>query len=211
MSRSGVRDVRDAQEYSAQYFAGRKAMREANGPPQVGAGGSCTPRSTSLARTGPGGKGGPCDTDPGCDYPSECGGTILGFHSFNVAGFPFPGVAAGTLLAMPEIGVNSGKECNYKARQMFWEGRDALNGFVVVPTMLSSAVIAGRQQLASTAVANAITSSVFALTCTPLPINWEAFQNTEQLNLTLTFQTYLGAVSSIEMLGVFWGDGTGTR
>ena len=203
-----LRDNVDAAEYMDKYFA---AIREGRGAPSVGgvprmgasSGGACAPRHTSLARDVP------CTSAPGCDQPAECGGDILGFHSFGVAGFPFAGAVAGTVAASPDLQVNSGHACTYKARKFFFEARDMANNFVVSPALLLSAVVAGEQQLTSSDVANGITNSVFALTCEPLPVAWRRFTNTTQQNLILRVGSYTGVAETLHIAGVMWGDGLG--
>lgn len=131
---------------------------------------------------------------------------MLGFNTiageapdFPVAGGA-PGINEGSVI------VSSGNAGTYKAVKFFFEARDSAAGFAVVPALLTSATISGCEQLVGTGGEFGITSAVFALTCEPLPINWDAWQDSGQQRLTLRFGNFLAAQVEIEVFGVFWGD-----
>lgn len=141
------------------------------------------------------------------EAPSDCGGDILGFNSLAAATFPIASVAARTVVTnATALTVGSGNADAYKAREFFFEGRDGAAGFGVIPSLLISAEISGNQQLVSSAAANGIPSSVFALTNEPLPVKWRKFANTGQQQLLLTFGIYLAAGVQADFFGVMWGD-----
>ncbi len=208
----GVRDCVDAREAAARYFAdckeGAKNPRVGMHPsrsPKVGQGTAapgCTPRQSERQRLLEACQAG----DENCDYPPDCGGDILGFHSLGVAAFPVAGAVAPAITASPVLQVNSGHACAFRPRKFFFEARDQAAGFVVVASLLTSVVIAGNQQLTSNLVGNAITSAVFALTCEPLPVGWRKFKNTPQQNLELTFGNFQAVAVTTQYFGVAWGD-----
>jgi hypothetical protein len=92
---------------------------------------------------------------------------------------------------------------------MFFEGRDAANALAVVaPTILSSAIIAGQEQLLSTAAGTGLSSAVFGLTSAPLPIGWDAWSTNAQQTLTMIYGNVQAAAVTLEIFGIFWGQGS---
>lgn len=140
------------------------------------------------------------------EVPSDCGGDILGFNSLTIAGFPTLAVAARTIVPSVNLFVGSGNADAYKPRELFFEARNPVAGFGVIPSLLISAIIAGDQQLVSGVPANGIPSSVFALTNEPLPVKWRKFANTGNQQLALIFGIYLAAPAQADFFGCMWGD-----
>jgi len=146
--------------------------------------------------------------DPSCSYEQPCSADLLGFNTLFDGGFPItdpaplPGPVA--VNADPFV-VTSDTADKYIPRFFFWEGRDANDSFEVLATLLVDARIGPSQQLVSAGTARGITSSVFALTNTPLPVSWNAFRNVDGQTLNLTFGAFIPG-SNTQVFGVFWGD-----
>lgn len=204
-----IRDIVDARGASDMFFSKQAEHVRKHGPvsPSVGAG-RRYPRTgqTSAGGYGNGGCVSPRVDDPRCtDQPDACGATILGFNSlFGVTAngvFPLAGANA-----TAGITVNAGNAGKYRARELFWEARDAASGFAVAPSLLTSALISGSEQLSGTGAAFGITSAVFALTNEPLVVNWTSWSNSGQQQLTMQYVNYLAAGVTLQIFGVFWGD-----
>ena len=230
----GIRDIKDAREASDKFAAIRR-MAQAGKFPQVGGPGRgryprtgaqmpATSMSTAAGPDGGGGGGGrqggtglscggsPLSNSSGrvddsdCFTNNLCHASILGFNTLegDTNDFPLAGgvgtVAEGSLI------VSSGNAGSYRGTHLFWEGRDSAAGYAVVPTLLTSAVISGSEQLVGSGGEFGITSAVFALTCEPLPINWCPWQDSGQQRLTMRFGNFLAALVETEIFGVFWGD-----
>lgn len=203
-----IRDIADARGMSEMFFRKQAEHVRKHGPvaPSVGA--------RRYPRTGQGSAAGfpngacasPRVDDPRCtDQPKNCGSTILGFNSLfgTTANGVFPLAGAN---ATAGILINAGNAGKYRARELFWEARDAAAAFAAVPSLLTSALISGSEQLSGTGAAFGITSAVFALTNEPLPVNWNGWSNSGQQQLTLQFVNYLAAGVTIQVFGCFWGD-----
>jgi hypothetical protein len=196
----GIRDIADAREASALFFASQQEHVKKHGPVAGG----------RYPRAGQSGYPGGCATprtDPAkCRAPgtgNECG-SILGFNSVfgTVQAGVFPLVGGNTSATLR---IDSGNASRFRGESVFFECRDAAAGFGVVPGLLISAFISGAEQLVGTGNPFGITSAVFALTNEPLPINnWE-WENSGQQQLDLQFTNFLAAGVTIQVFGVFWG------
>jgi len=145
--------------------------------------------------------------DPACQFPSDCGGDLLGFNTLTVAAFPIGVPAPGAVISQGTINIGSQTADKFKPRYLFWEGRDVSQGFAVVPSLLVSSFVGPAQQTIGSGPFNSITSAVFALTNTPLPIGWDAFRNIEGQTLVINFGNFLPAVgTSVQFFGCIWGD-----
>lgn len=140
-----------------------------------------------------------------CDEAPYCGGDILGFNTLVNANFPIPGPVAPAVVANAVLNVTSETADVYQPRAIFFEFRDALQAFAVVPGLLLNAVIGPAQQTIGGQNQNGITSAVFALTNTPLPVGWDAFRQVGGQTLDLTFGNFLPGTST-EVFGALWGD-----
>jgi len=140
-----------------------------------------------------------------CDEAPYCGGDILGFNTLEAANFPLLGPVAPIAATAAAINVSSETADVYQPRALFYEFRDVEQNFAVVPGLLQDARIGPAQQTIGGALANGITSAVFALTNTPLPVGWDAFRNVGGQTLQLTFANFL-AGTNVQVFGVLWGD-----
>jgi len=219
----GIRDVKDAREASDKFAAIRR-MQQAGKFPQVGGPGRGRyPRTGAQAPgTSAGGNGAPtgggsCGGSPlsntsgrtddaRCFTDNACHASILGFNTLEGDTSDFPLLGGAGTVAEGSLIVSSGNAGSYRGTHLFWEGRDSAAGFAVVPTLLTSAVISGSEQLVGSGGEFGITSAVFALTCEPLPINWCAWQDSGQQRLTMRFGNFLAVAVETEIFGVFWGD-----
>ena len=227
----GIRDIKDAREASDRFAAIRR-MAQAGKFPQVGGPGRGRyPRTgaqmpaTSMGARGvggadpgrTGGSGVSCGGSPlyntsgrvddsRCFDDNACHASILGFNTLEGDTNDFPLAGGAGTVAEGSLIVSSGNAGSYRGTHLFWEGRDAEAGYAVVPTLLTSAVISGSEQLVGSGGEFGITSAVFALTCEPLPINWCAWQDSGQQRLTMRFGNFLAAAVETEIFGVFWGD-----
>jgi len=146
--------------------------------------------------------------DPSCAYEQPCSADLLGFNTLFDGGFPIedPAAVVGPVSQNRDpFVVTSDTADKYIPRYFFWEGRDVNDSFEVLATLLVDARIGPSQQLVSAGNARGITSSVFALTNTPLPVAWNAFRNVDGQTLNLTFGAFIPG-SSTQIFGVFWGD-----
>ena len=224
----GIRDVKDAREASDKFAAIRRMAKAGKFPQVGGPGRGRYPRtgaqapgssagSTLSAAGRQGGTGLSCGGSPlsnssgrvddsRCFDDNLCHASILGFNTLegDTSDFPLAG-GAGTV-AEGSLIVSSGNAGSYRGTHLFWEGRDSAAGYAVVPTLLTSAVISGSEQLVGSGGEFGITSAVFALTCEPLPINWCAWQDSGQQRLTMRFGNFLDIAVETEIFGVFWGD-----
>jgi len=145
--------------------------------------------------------------DPACQFPSDCGGDLLGFNTLTLDAFPIGVPAPGAVVSEGTINIGSQTADKFKPRYLFWEGRDVSQGYAVVPSLLLRATVGVAQQTVGRGAFNAITSAVFALTNTPLPVGWDAFRNIEGQTLSIEFGNFLPAVgTSVEFFGCLWGD-----
>jgi len=140
-----------------------------------------------------------------CDEAPYCGGDILGFNTLEAANFPLAGPVAPAVAAGAAINISSETADVYQPRALFFEFRDVEQGFAVIPGLLQDARIGPAQQTIGGAVGNGITSAVFALTNTPLPVGWDAFRNVGGQTLQLTFANFLVGTNA-QVFGVLWGD-----
>jgi len=140
-----------------------------------------------------------------CDEAPYCGGDILGFNTLEAANFPLAGPVAPVVATAAAINVSSETADVYQPRALFYEFRDVEQGFAVVPGLLQDARIGPAQQTIGGAIGNGITSAVFALTNTPLPVGWDAFRNVGGQTLQLTFANFLVGTNA-QVFGVLWGD-----
>ena len=202
-----IRDNQDARDAAERHFSQRKQAQTGSRWSKMGAADNCPPnhgRGGGTQGQPPGGRRG----DPACDVPSECRGDVLGFNTLADANWPVAG-GAGVSAPTPGVVVGSGNAQAFKPRSIFFEARDAAGGYAVVPALLTSAVVSGSEQLVSAGAATGITSAVFALTNTPLPVAWQGFTDTGQHQLTMLFGNFLAAGVTIEIFGVLWGDRIG--
>lgn len=200
----GVRDITDAREASALFFAAQKAHVAKHGP-VVGARSRYPRAGQSTSAPGAGGCAVPRRDSERCRTKrDECGTSVLGFNSVfgTVQAGVFPLVGGNTSATLR---IDSGNAAEYRGEKIFFECRDAAAGFGVVPGLLISAFISGAEQLVGTGNVFGITSAVFALTNEPLPINWAPWQNSGQQQLDLQFTNFLAAAVTIQVFGVFWG------
>lgn len=209
----GVRyhDVKDAKEASAMFAEAKLKYRKELAQIADRHGQSEAARvgmrrgGTRRTRMGSQGTGNPgvCTPSPSDD--------MLGFNTLPTAGFPVTGGGVGVITATPGIVVTSGRACSFCPNALFFEGRDAANALAVVaPTLLTSAIISGQEQLIDSTNTGGITSAVFGLTNSPLPISWESFTNTGQQSLTMIYANTQAAAVTLEVFGIFWGEGQST-
>ena len=199
---ASIRDNTDAREASNVHFDRLARLRRGDrSVAMTGANGSagCPPGLMNM----PGGGIAQTHRGPGCDTPA-CA-DIIGFNTLNVANFPVAGGGVGVVTATPTITVSSGNASAFKPVAIFFEGRDAANALANVVCLLSDVSISGVEQLSDNSNTSGITSAVFALTNTPLPVGWDEFTDRGTKQLSMIYSNVLAAAVTLELFGVIWG------
>lgn len=142
---------------------------------------------------------------PGCDPVPHCGGTPLGFNTFQSSDYPLAGAALGAISEGPEIEVKSGRARMYTPQWLYVSARDTLNNFALVPGYITSATVNEDSQLAGSDLTNRPLSTDLYING-PLQLdNWHAFGNTSPETLQLRFGSALGPTAELAFSGAFWG------
>lgn len=149
----------------------------------------------------------------GCKFRTPmCDADLLGFVTVeDQGGTPantqFPLAAAAGVTTVATVQADSGTSGQYQPAYYYWEFRDANNGFIPVPGLLTNVSIGSEQQLVGNVVRNGVVSSVFALTSTPLQVGWAPWTSIPNLGIELTFGNFLqNPAISVHAFNLWWGN-----
>lgn len=140
---------------------------------------------------------------------NACGRVPLPINSIGKSGYPLVGSSLGTLTVGPDLTYTAGRAGRFFPKSIFFRALDQVNGLATVEGFLVNPRINGNPQLThgSNTIDGSLTSAVNSLGFGPFAIDgWRPITNTEPEVLQLGWGHILAATSSVQFVGLIFGD-----